>query len=182
MLLSLKKSKNNNEIGRMKAMDISWFHEVFNEQYVAVRNYLYYLSADMELSEDLAQDVFFKLWEKQHGIDERTVKPLLFTIARNLYFNHHKRKALAFKFTNSYIESIERESPEYLLEMKEFDQKLQHELSMLPEKCRTFFLLNRIDGMKYHEIATAMKVSEKAVEKQISKALKILKEKFGHKF
>jgi RNA polymerase sigma-70 factor (family 1) len=162
-------------------MEIHWFRKLFDDYYESVRNYIYYLSGDIGLSEDLVQDVFLKLWEKKPHLEEKTVKPLLFTIARNLYFNQHKRKVLAFKFANSYLERIERESPEFLFEMKEFDQKLQDAMGSLPEKCRTYFLLNRIDGLKYHEIAENMGVSEKAVEKQISKAMKILKEKLNRK-
>ncbi len=162
-------------------MEIHSFRKLFDDYYESVRNYLYYLSGDMELSEDLAQDVFLKLWEKKPKLEEKTIKPLLFTIARNLYFNQHKRKILAFRFVNSYLEKIEKESPEFLLEVKEFDQKLQDAMGQLPEKCRTYFLLNRIDGFKYHEIAENMAVSEKAVEKQISKAMKILKAKLNRK-
>lgn len=162
-------------------MEIHWFRQLFDDFYESVRNYLYYLSGDIELSEDLAQDVFLKLWEKKPLIDEKTLRPLLYTIARNLYFNQHKRNSLAYKFANSVLERVERESPEFLFEMKEFDQHLQQALAKLPEKCRTFFLLNRIDGLKYHEIAENMGVTEKAVEKQISKAIKILKEKIDHK-
>jgi RNA polymerase sigma-70 factor (family 1) len=165
----------------MTNKEIQWFRQVFDDYYKSVRNYIYYLSSDIELSEDLVQDVFLKLWEKQNNIEEKTVKSLLFTIARNLYYNHHKRKTLSFKFTNSYIEKVETESPEFLLEMKEFDQRLQHAIGKLPEKCRVYFLLNRIDGLKYNEISVVMKVSEKAVEKQISKALRLLKALSEHK-
>jgi RNA polymerase sigma-70 factor (family 1) len=160
--------------------DMHWFKEVFDKYYEYLRNYLYYLSGDITLSEDIAQDVFLKLWERQEQIRIETVKPLLFTIARNLYFNHHKRSVIEFRFTNTYVSRVEKESPDYLLEMKEFDKKLQRVISNLPEKCRTYYLLNRIDDMKYTEIAESMGVSVKAVEKQISKAMKILKKETNH--
>lgn len=158
-----------------------WFQKVFDDHYDYIRNYLYYLSGDMGLSEDLVQDVFLKLWEQIAKVKRDTVLSLLFTIARNLYFKSHRRKKLDLQFF-SFLDSDKREqSPEYQLELKEFDQKLQKAISGLPEKARTAFLLNRIDEMSYAQIADSLGVSVKAVEKNISKAKKILWEKVGHK-
>ncbi|HPR31036.1 MAG TPA: RNA polymerase sigma-70 factor [Prolixibacteraceae bacterium] len=158
-----------------------WFKNTFDEYYEFIRNYLYYLSGDIELAEDLTQDVFMKTWQLKDKINDETLKPLLFKIARNLFLNTRKRKKLDLKFVNTNVQRSENESPEYLLEMKEFDWRLQKALSALPEQCRTIFLLNRIDDMKYQEIADHFGVSIKAVEKQMSKALKLLREKFDYK-
>jgi RNA polymerase sigma-70 factor (family 1) len=159
-----------------------WFKALFDDNYEYVRNYIYYLSGDIVIAEDIVQEVFLKIWEKQSELKHETLKALIFTIARNLYFNQHKRNILQFRFQNSYLSKIEHESPEYLLEMKEFDRNLQKAISDLPEKCRTYFLMNRIDERKYNEIADMMGVSVKAVEKQISKAIKILKKQTELKF
>jgi RNA polymerase sigma-70 factor (ECF subfamily) len=158
-----------------------WFKSIFDEYYNYIRNYLYYLSSDIEVAEDLAQDVFLKLWENRANVNDITVKPLLFKIAKNLYLNSYKRKSLDLKFINTRPENFENESPQYLLEFKEFDERLQRAISNLPDQCRTFFLLNRIDDLKYQEIANNFNISVKAVEKQISKALKILRDQFDQK-
>jgi RNA polymerase sigma-70 factor (family 1) len=158
-----------------------WFKKIFDEFYEYIRNYLYYLSGDIAIAEDLVQDVFLKLWENRDKVNDETVKPLLFKIAKNLYINTHKRKVLDLKFVNSKISNVENESPQYIMELKEFDWRLQQALSNLPEQCRTFFLLNRIDDLKYQEIAQNFGISVKAVEKQISKALKILRGQFDYR-
>jgi RNA polymerase sigma-70 factor (ECF subfamily) len=158
-----------------------WFTSVFDDHYEFIRNYLFYLSGDMDIAEDIVQDVFMKLWEIRDTVKDETVKPLLFRIARNLYYNTHKRKMLDMKFVSMAEDNRENESPEYLLEMKEFDAKLQKAISKLPEHCRTIFLMSRIDDLKYHEIAESMKISVKAVEKQVSKALKILRQHIDYK-
>jgi RNA polymerase sigma-70 factor (family 1) len=158
-----------------------WFKLIFDEYYDYIRNYLYYLGSDIEIAEDLAQDVFMKLWENKDKVNDITVKPLLFKIAKNLYINSYKRKNLDIKFINTKTDAIENESPQYILEFKEFDQRLQQAISNLPDQCRTFFLLNRIDDLKYQEIAKNFGISVKAVEKQISKALKLLRDQFEQK-
>ncbi len=159
----------------------SWFKHTFDKNYQHVLNYLFYLSGDAELSEDLAQDVFLLLWDKRLQIDDKTLRSYLFTIARNSFLKSIRRRKYDLKFRSELLENFETESPDYLLEMKEFDQKLQESLAALPERCRVIFLMNRMDGFTYREIAEALDISVKAVEKQMSKALSILREKIGGK-
>lgn len=159
----------------------SWFRDIFDHNYEYVRNYLFYLSGDINLAEDLVQDVFLQLWENRLKVKDETVRAYLFTIARNNFFKDKRRQKYDLAFRSTYFEKIENESPEFVMEMKEFDRKLQKEIADLPEKSRVVFLMNRLDGLTYREIAENLGVSNKAVEKQMSKALGILREKLGDK-
>ena len=166
---------------KLKAGAQSWFKDVFDEYYEYIRNYLFYLSGDVKLSEDLTQDVFLQLWENRKKVKEETLRSYLFTIARNSYFKDFRKQKSDLKFKSGYFEKVENESPEFLMELKEFDNKLQNTISNMPEKCRTIYLMNRIDEMTYAEIADSLNVSVKAIEKQMSKALAILRDKMGMK-
>jgi RNA polymerase sigma-70 factor (family 1) len=159
----------------------SWFKEVFDKNYQYILNYLFYLSGDMELSEDLVQDVFLQLWEKRAEVKEETLKSYLFTIAKNCFLKNIRRQKYDLKFRSTYFEKIENESPGYILELKEFDERLQQAIASLPEKSRVVFLMNRIDDITYREIAEKLGVTVKAVEKQMSRALMILRQKLGEK-
>jgi len=156
------------------------FKEIFDEHHNYIRNYLYYLSGDSGLSDDLVQDTFLKLWEVRAKVKRESALSLLFTIARHLYFKNHRRKAVHLKFFSNWEEPPKEVSAEFMLEMKEFDSKLQRALSELPEKTRTAFLLSRIDDKSYAEIADSFGLSIKAIEKHISKAKKLLREQIGH--
>lgn len=158
----------------------SWFSEIFHQNYGYILNYLYYLSGDAALAEDLVQDVFLQLWEKRSEVKEETLRSFLFTIARNSFLKSKRRQNYDLKFRSDYFAKIENESPDYILEMKEFDAKLQKSIAGLPEKSRVVFLMHRLDGMTYSEIAENLGVSIKAVEKQMSKALKMLKKELGN--
>ncbi len=158
-----------------------WFKDAFEQHFEYIRNYLYYLSGDAGLTEDLAQDVFLQLWEKREQVKEETLKPFLFAIARNSFLKSYRRKKIDLKFKSTYFEHIEYESPEFVFEVKELDVKLQKTISSMSEKCRIIFLMNRLDDMTYAQIAELLGVSVKAVEKQMSKALAILRKEFGEK-
>jgi len=151
------------------------FEQVFDTYYESVRNYLYYKCSDAELSEDIAQDAFVKLWETRQGIDKSSLKAYVYTIAGNLLINQLKRNQLKYKFLNLQTSRSEKKTPEYLMEMEEYDQKLQAALAKIPDGAREVFLMNRIDDLKYHEIAERLGLGIKAVEKRMSKALSILR-------
>lgn len=157
----------------------TWFENIFNLNYQYILNYLFYLSGDSGLSEDLAQDVFLQLWEKRDEVKDETVRAYLYTIARNTFLKSTRRQKYDLKFRSEYFEENEHESPEFIMEMKEFDRKLQEVLAALPEKSRVVFLMNRMDGITYREIAESLGVTVKAVEKQMSKALSIIREQLG---
>lgn len=149
------------------------FKEYFDTYFDDIRNYLYYKSSDIDLSEDLSQEAFLKLWENIDNVKSSTVKSYLYTIARNLFNNHYNRKKVEFKFISGIEESLS-ESPQFIMELKEFDALLQQKLSEIPEKSREVFLMSRIDKLKYSEIADRLDISVKAVEKRMKKALEMI--------
>jgi RNA polymerase sigma-70 factor (ECF subfamily) len=95
--------------------------------------------------------------------------------------NKLKREQLKFKFLNYTEQRNDNETPQYLLEMQEFDEKLQKVLAKIPDGAREVFLMNRIEGLKYREIAEMLGLSMKAVEKRMSRALAILREDLDRK-
>ena len=154
-----------------------WFSEVFRLYYKLLRNYLYYLSGDMHWSEDTVQELFLIVWEKRQSLKEETIKPYLYTIARNAFLKQKRHETVLLKFRKFHANEDEALEIPDSIENEEFDRALQLAVSQLPDKCRTVFLMSRIDEMNNKLIAVNLGVSVKAVEKQITKALKILKGK-----
>ncbi|WP_346854470.1 RNA polymerase sigma-70 factor [uncultured Draconibacterium sp.] len=165
----------------MPVLKKSEFVELFNEMYQPVKNYVYYKTGDMEVAEDVVQDTFVKIWEKKDEIRPNTVKALLYTIAGNLCKNRFEHQQVVFEFANNYKHEFNNSSPEFELELKEFKAKLQGAIEKLNEKNRTVFLMNRIDGLTYKQIAENLELSVKAVEKRMKNALSELKETIEYK-
>lgn len=152
------------------------FEHIFQSYYEAIRNYIYYKSGNIEEAEDITQEAFLKIWEKRETIVMSTVKSLLYTISGNIFLNRWQHRNVELQFALRQDPAGTSSSPEFELEMKEFNKKLQHALSALTEKNRTVFLMNRIDRMTYQDIASSLDISVKAVEKRMNKALKFLRE------
>jgi RNA polymerase sigma-70 factor (family 1) len=155
------------------------YQQAFNEHFKAIRNFIYFKTSDPDLADDLAQDTFIKLWENRAKIDRKTLKAYLYTIAGNLSINQLKRQQLQYKFAKTVVNRVDDASPEYLAQMKEYEQKLQDVIASIPEGSREVFLMNRLEDMKYREIAERLGISVKAVEKRMSRALQIIREKLN---
>ena len=155
----------------------SYFSEFYINTIQSATNFAYYKSGDADAALDLVQEAFAKIWENCSQIDFSKVKTYLFTTVNNLFLNSikHQKVVLAFAKETPNLDRT-NQSPEYLLEEEEFKIKLQNAIASLSEAQREVFLMNRIDGKKYREIADLLGITQKTVEKRMSGALKILKE------
>ncbi len=155
----------------------SFFSDFYIKTIQSATNFAYYKSGDSDTALDLVQEAFAKIWENCSQIDYTKVKTYLFTTVNNLFLNSvkHQKVVLAFAKDTPPLDKT-NQSPEYLLEEEEFKIKLQNAIASLSEAQREVFLMNRIDGKKYREIADILGISQKAVEKRMSGALKTLKE------
>jgi RNA polymerase sigma-70 factor (ECF subfamily) len=164
---------------KFEELTLQEYRAIFKEFYRPIRNFIYYKCYDMDMAEDLAQDTFLKLWETRERIDKRTVKAYLYTIAQNNTINQLKRKSLMYKFMKKPAADRDFDTPQKLAEMGEYEEKLNKVIAALPEGGREVFLMNRLEDMTYNEIAERLGLSVKAIEKRMSKVLKIFREQLG---
>ena len=156
--------------------------EVFYKSHLqSATNFAYYKCGDKDNALDLVQEGFSKLWENCFKLELTKAKTYLFTTINNLFLNKvkHAKVVLAYANDQPYLDR-NNQSPDYVLEEKQFKAKLLNAIAALTEAQREVFLLNRIDGKKYREIADDLNISQKAVEKRMSSALKTLRTKIDH--
>lgn len=151
------------------------FKLLFDNYFDSVRSFLVYRGAEKELASDLAQDVFLRVWEKKMDIDSDTPLRLLYKMARDMYISKYRREALEMSYKSALENEPFDSSPEDLLRYKELYSGYTKALAALNEKQRTVFLMSRMEGLKYHEIADRLQLSVKAVEKRMGIALDYLK-------
>ncbi len=152
------------------------YSELFRANSKTVFNYIYYKFGNEEKAYDAVQEAFARLWENCGKVAPAKAKAYVYTIANNLYLNVLKAEKVRLKYADR-VKTTDHETPEYVMEEEEFKTKLDNALNGLPENQRITFLLNRIDGKKYAEIAEMEGVSVKAIEKRMHLALKSLRDK-----
>ncbi len=151
------------------------FDAIFKQHSRTLRNYIFYKCGDSDLAEDLVQEAYIKLWNNCKKIPFANALFFLKKVANNAFLNVVKHKKIVLQHEQIQKSKIDIENPEFLLEEKEFMQKLENAIANLSEKQRQVFLLNRIDKKTYHEIAIFLDISKKAVEKRMHNALKTLR-------
>lgn len=148
------------------------FSGFFKANVKSLRNYLYFKFGNEEKANDITQDSFIKLWENCKSVPLEKAKSYLYTIANNASLNEIAHNKVVLKYAQNNVNKDRTNlSPEFLIEEEEFKHKLEKAIAKLTEAQRTAFLLHRIEGKKYHEIAVMLDISVKAVEKRIHGAL-----------
>ncbi|MCB9250002.1 MAG: sigma-70 family RNA polymerase sigma factor [Ignavibacteriales bacterium] len=148
------------------------FKELFYKYYKILITFCWYRTRNIDLSKDLVQEVFAKLWISRNNLNhEKSVKSYLFKSLTNQIINNSK---LSSSKNISIDESILNSTPANNINI-ENQIDLHSAIEKLPEKLKTVFMLSRIEGFKYSEISEICEISIKAVEKRMTKTLKILR-------
>ena len=152
------------------------FKTIYHTHFDDLRRYLIYRSGDQDLSGDIAQNVFMKVWTKKIELTSGNIKSLLFKMATDEFISHIRRKKVERAYSDSIDLRLVQESDNGDDELRDKKEQFKKALNQLPEKQRTALLMNKMQGLTYEEIAESLNLSEKAIEKRISQALGTLKQ------
>ena len=159
--------------------DAKFFEKVFREYFVALTYYARKFINDTDSAKEIVHQVFINIWEKREEINiDRPLRSYLYTAVHNRSLNY-LRDRKRFHDEDAADPALQKEFVNYdpdILEAQETEARVARAISRLPERCAEVFRLSRYEEKKYCEIAELMNISEKTVEVQISKALKILRE------
>lgn len=169
----------NNIIQRIKEGDKSCYEDLFKSLYAHLCNFAFQFLKEKAASEEIVQDIFFKLWEKREELNiNSSVKSYLFSSVRNQCLNQIKHLEVRdnYKVHNEQqIKYSEQQEHDIAVE-SELQEKINITISSLPPERQKIFKLSRYEGKKYKEIAEELSLSVKTVEAQMSKALRFLRE------
>ncbi|GLO13245.1 DNA-directed RNA polymerase sigma-70 factor [Pseudomonas putida] len=126
---------------------------------------------------DLVQELFLRFWRRPE-VKVEALDTYLLRCAGNLAIDHLRSEGSRERLAEAALsvdEVTTSQAPEQALEVDHDLQRIEAALRALPERTRQIFLLNRIHGCKYGEIAIAMQLSQSAVEKHMMRALEACK-------
>ncbi|GAF05144.1 RNA polymerase sigma-70 factor [Saccharicrinis fermentans] len=168
-------TQNNDQrlFNRIKEGDEKAYEQLFKQYYVSLTAFANTLVHDLDMAESIVQNVFVKLWEKRRQYEITAVKSYLIIAVRNSCHNELKRVQHERDFKNTVC-------MEDVVEMVNYSdsgvmEHIAQVIELLPEQRRRIFKLNRLEGLKYREIAEKLSISPKTVEVQMGKALKFLR-------
>jgi len=154
------------------------FTVLFDFYYKNLRNYIFKITESQEVTEELVQEIFIKVWEKRDLLTEvKCFKSYLFILSRNRALNHlrdasrarvNEMNWLRNQFENSYlIDDLNLQD--------EYHSIIEKAISDLPPQQQKVYNLSRYEHLKYEEIALRMGLSKETVKKHMQHALAFLK-------
>lgn len=163
------------------------FKDVYVSYYSRMKRFAQEYVVREEDAENIVQDIFSELWEKQLGFTSFVnLNGFLFTTLKNRCVDFLRRKTLEQRATaemqSEYIrtlklkfESLEALDNKFINE-PDIDAIIQDAIESLPEKCREIFIMSKLEGKKQKVIAQELDISIHTVESQMAIAYKKLKE------
>lgn len=166
---------------RIQAGDEGAFDSVFLAWYPTLVRVATALLRETDAAEEVAQDVMLELWRRRHLLDaDVALRPYLLRAVRNRALNHLRhlrvRRDSETDVEATYDAPV---TPDQPLVASELSEAAEAAVKQLPPRCREVFELSRVHGLKYAEIAEALGISEKTVEAQMGKALRIMRERLA---
>lgn len=163
-------------IGLLKQGDENALRVIYDRFYDRVFYLAMQFLKSPESAEEIVQDVFLKLWEKRHEIDEsRPVEAWLYTVTRNRVINQFRkvaREQACLKIKDVLPETcdFDKTADKKILD-REVDILLDQALRQLPEKQREVYRLARLEGYSRNEIAEHLHISALTVKTHMARAL-----------
>lgn len=168
-------------LGRLRTGDRSALRHIFDQQYEPVCRVIFRFVQDPGLSEDLAQEVFVRFWQKRNDIQvDSNLPAYLRRMAANeaLAYLRKKTRYQADELP-VHLPGQQAAPADEAYQATELAQRITQAVNSLPPRCRAVFQLSRFEERTYQEIADELEISIKTVENQMGKALKIMREKLG---
>jgi len=164
---------------RIRAGDESAFDTVFRSHYADLVRMAESIVRERALAEEVAQEVMLELWRRRESLQvEQTFRAYLLRSTRNRALNHIRhQRVVAREAAIAAIDPPSAPSAEDEMLGTELEQAVRAAINGLPDKCREVFKLSRDQGLRYAEIAVALEISEKTVEKRMGQALAELRER-----
>lgn len=130
-----------------------------------------------ELSEELVEDVFVRLWANRHRITEiDNLTVYLYIAVKNRALSSLSQKAkelivAPFDYLDTTVDGFAADPYELMITSEMMD-RMQVVIETLPPRCKMIFKLVREDGLRYKEVAEILNISVNTIDVQMAIAVK----------
>jgi len=153
--------------------DTKEFRRLYDSTFTILFRVAYRITNSKEAAEDLCQESFFRLYEKNMVFpNPEEAKYWLIRVVKNAALNYAKRKERERRaYQRAFREDDRREETgEGLLVKKETSEEVQEALNKLPDNLRMVLVLKEYADMNYKEIGKVLGISEGNVKVRVFRA------------
>ena len=156
------------------------FREFYEANVFRLFQFAFTFMQNRELSEEIVNDVFLKLWRNRGRIDQiDNISVYLYVAVKNTannYLRQTKGRLTADLGSQAVHHFYLSPDPEQLLVTDELRRRIEAAIEGLPARCKLIFKLVKEDGLSASEVASILEISYKTVTTQLTIALKKLEE------
>lgn len=179
LLKGMKDAEVRFLLEKMKNGDEKAFRDIFMSY--ADRFFLWVnrILVDPDLSADLVQEYFIKLWERRLSLSFDSATSFQAYSFRSLYnmsLNHLRDNDKLQRGYDIILDVVDDPTADPQT-VEELQVRLESAIESLPDRCKEIFKMAKIQRKSYGEIATQLGISENTVKVQVSKAYRLLRSK-----
>lgn len=160
--------------------DVGKLELLFDRHHSGILRYFQYLTSNRTLSDDLAQEVFFRVLKYRHTYQpEANFRPWLYQIARNVYADQlgKQKPEVAMPEEAREIRGATL-PPDREFQKKQESLMLHRALAAMPGDKREVLIMSRFLDLKYEEIAAVLKCEVGTVKVRVYRAMRDLTDRF----
>lgn len=166
-------------LGKLKNDDQTAFTVIFTTYYSDLVRFSYRFTHNQDVSEEIVQEVFLKLWENRYSVDiQISLKSFLLRAVQNRCIDSLRHVSITNKYASVILEHpalAENDTENYIL-YSDLETHFNQAMSKIPAQYAEAFRMSRMQAQSYQEIAAKLGVSVRTVEVRIAKALSLLRE------
>ncbi len=162
-------------LGRVADGDREAFQALFEQYWPKVYRKSLHLLKSPDLAQDLAQEVFIKVWEKRGQF--RTIgnfDAYLFVLVKNLFVDYLRKKLITEVPIAEMQEDslpVDGDDAQTSMENRELEHLMHRAIENLPAQLQTAFRLSRFEGLTHRQIALEMKITKITSQNYLARAL-----------
>ena len=164
----------------VRSGNVGKLETLFDRHHRALFRYFLRLTSDRAASEDMVQDVFFRILKYRHTYQpETSFRAWMYQVGRNVWLDHTGRHKGEVALPDNAGEIGSAEAPaDRQVQTRQETVLLHRALAAMPPDKREVLVMSRFQELKYEEIASVLKCEVGTVKVRVYRALRELGDRF----
>lgn len=166
-------------ITRLRQGDYEAFDALYVHYSLPIAYYLRQLLKLPDKAEEIHQDVFLKIWERRTSLKPDTpFRPFLFLIAKNAVMDFFRKVARDKQLEQALATHLSATSYDQVadfIDFRETNDAIKAAIAKLPPQRQRIFILCKLEGKSYEDVAGHLGISLSTVKDHMAKAMRFIK-------